>query len=128
MSSSEKCLVVLVEDDESIRAAFSDILSAEGYDVLAYASGREALDSLDREPSLILLDWMMPGMSGEEFLHARAREPRVQESPVVVVSAMSSYLSKVPGISALIPKPIDVDELLGVVKNHCRRAPLSALG
>ncbi len=119
---SDTCLVVLVEDDECIRATFSEILECEGYDVLAFSNGRDALDGLDdRRPCLILLDWMMPEMSGEEFLEARA-DGAAGDSPVVVVSAVSHRARKAKGVAALLNKPVDLDGLLSVVKHHCRNA------
>jgi CheY-like chemotaxis protein len=122
-TANENCLVVLVEDDEGIRSAFAEVLQAEGYEVLAFANGREALDGLDRSPCLILLDWMMPVMSGRQFLEARSTSRNATESPVVVVSAMEP--DPVPGVDGLVGKPIDVESLLSVVRRYCRhgRAP-----
>jgi CheY-like chemotaxis protein len=123
---SENCLIVLVEDDDAIRSTFAELLEGEGYDVLAFANGREALDGLEGEkrPCLILLDWMMPEMSGEQFLAARALDPVHQRSPVVVVSAMAQRARAVPGVAAQLSKPVDLEGLLAVVRRHCRRGGL----
>lgn len=118
-SCSENCLVVLVEDDDAIRSTFAEVLQSEGYDVLAFANGREALEGLDRRPCLILLDWMMPEMNGEQFLQARASSSPAGESPVVVVSAVAHWIRKIPGVSALVNKPVDIDGLLQIVRCHC---------
>jgi DNA-binding response OmpR family regulator len=116
-------LVVLVDDDDAIREAFTEVLESEGYDVRAYRDGREAIEGLgdDSGPCLILLDWMMPVMNGEQFLEARGTSLR--ETPVVVVSAISRLLARgVPGVAELVEKPIDIDVLLNVVRRHSRKA------
>ncbi|HEY8278210.1 MAG TPA: response regulator [Bdellovibrionota bacterium] len=132
-SCAKNCLIVLVEDDELIRSAFSEVLQLEGYEVLAFANGREAmigLHSQERAPCLILLDWMMPQMNGEEFLEARSgcSDSGLKRSPVVVVSAeVSRALQRAAGVAELIDKPVDLDRLLNVVSLHCRRpAAISA--
>ena len=115
--------VVLVEDDEFIRQAFSDLLVSEGYRVRAFSNGLEALKGLanHKPPCLILLDWMMPVMDGEHFLASRIKCGKlIMETPVVVVSAMTSWIRKRPGISEMLSKPVDVDNLLQVVRDHCR--------
>jgi DNA-binding response OmpR family regulator len=122
---AENCLVVLVEDDDAIRTTFAEVLESEGYDVLAFANGRQALEGLDRRPCLILLDWMMPEMGGEQFLEARAAGTPAGETPVVVVSAVPHWVRKVPGVAGLMAKPVDLDGLLSVVRRHCRHAQAS---
>ena len=73
-NSPDNFLVVLVEDDDCIRMAFAEILESEGYEVLTFNNGREAIEGLMgfEEPCLILLDWMMPEMNGAQFLEARS--------------------------------------------------------
>ena len=113
-------LVVLVDDDDSIREAFTEVLESEGYDVRGYRDGREAIEALvDNKPGpcLILLDWMMPVMNGEEFLEARGSALR--ETPVVVVSAIARHLTcGVPGVAELVEKPIDIEVLINLVRRH----------
>jgi CheY-like chemotaxis protein len=111
--------VLVVEDDEDIRAAIAEILEGEGYDVVIAANGSEALEELQhmRRPSLILLDLMMPVMNGHEFL-ARIREtPRLQGVPVLVLTAVSTEAP--PGARGLLRKPFIVEELLDAVQNLC---------
>ncbi len=116
--------VALIEDDEGIRSTFAELLAAEGYDVLSYANGREALDGLKTQerPCLILLDWMMPVMNGEEFLTERNRsnDPVLCHSPVVVVSAMARWMKMLPGMADLVGKPVDIEQLLRIVREHSR--------
>ncbi|WP_163999206.1 response regulator [Pyxidicoccus caerfyrddinensis] len=111
--------VLVVEDDEDIRAAIAEILEGEGYDVVIAANGSEALEELQhmRRPCLILLDLMMPVMNGHEFL-ARIREtPRMQGVPVLVLTAVSTEAP--PGARGLLRKPFIVEELLDAVQNLC---------
>jgi CheY-like chemotaxis protein len=111
--------VLVVEDDEDIRAAIAEILEGEGYEVTIAANGSEALDELLHmpRPCLILLDLMMPVMNGHEFL-ARLREvPRMQAVPVLVLTAVSTEAP--PGARGLLRKPFIVEELLDAVQTLC---------
>ena len=121
---SENCLVVLVEDDEAIRLVFGELLRSEGYEVLTFANGREALEGLHgtRNPCLILLDWMMPEMNGEQFLRARTTHETAGKSPVVIVSAVTNWIQPTPGAEERLPKPVDIDDFLRVVHSHCRHS------
>ena len=122
--------VLIVEDDADLRQAVCQILEEEGYRVRSAADGAEALAALEheREPCLILLDLMMPGMNGWEFLERKNRHRRFETFPVVVVSA---YLDRPPAgmpafaaphlkVDAVIRKPLDLNELVETV---ARRAP-----
>lgn len=117
-------LVYVVDDDDSIREAFSEVLTESGYDVHSYRNGREATDALEHaeRPNLILLDWMMPVMSGAEFL----RQQSTGEIPVVVVSAFGGSLGKIPGVRELVTKPLGLLDLLRTVERHCREPELPA--
>ena len=114
--------VLVVEDDEDIRAAIAEILEGEGYDVTVAANGSEALDELQtmRRPRLILLDLMMPVMNGHEFLAHIRETPRMQGVPVLVLTAVSTEAP--PGARGLLRKPFIVEELLDAVQNLCGTA------
>jgi DNA-binding NtrC family response regulator len=121
--SAEKNLVVLVDDDEGIREAFADVLETEGYEVLRFGNGLEAIEGLEHllGPCLILLDWMMPKMNGQQFLDARAGI--LLDSPVVVVSAVARTIKAAnQGVAELVEKPIDIDVLLNLVRRHCPKS------
>lgn len=77
-------------------------------------------------PCLILLDWMMPVMDGEQFLRAREKKTAAAESPVVVVSAVPQWAKQADGVAGLLGKPVDLDRLLGAVRAHCKRPPGAA--
>jgi CheY-like chemotaxis protein len=83
-------LVLLVDDDAGIRAALTDFLLDEGFVVHTAQNGREALEWLrgnGSQPTVVLLDLMMPVMDGRAFLDVRASDPELARIPVVVVSA-----------------------------------------
>lgn len=108
--------VFIVEDDADTRECLGDILSEEGYSVYTAANGLEALALLSGIPApcLILLDLMMPGMNGWDFLEAMRGVPGVPEVPVVIVSAYEA-----PAGYPVLRKPVSLDELLRVVERHC---------
>jgi CheY-like chemotaxis protein len=85
--------VLLVEDDLDIRDVLQDVLEGEGYDVIPAANGKQALDflTLNDPPGadLVILDLMMPLISGWEVLEQMARNPRLVDIPVIVVSAVA---------------------------------------
>lgn len=79
---------MLVDDSEEMLAVYTHILHRENYRVLRSRSGAEALEMLTAEaPDLIVLDYMMPGMSGRDVLARLRAEPRTQRIPVVILTA-----------------------------------------
>lgn len=103
--------IAVIEDDVHISDMLGELLSREGYRVLRAYSGTEALYLLSQqEPDLILLDLMLPGLSGEELL------PRIQGTPVIVLSAKLDVEDKVKallsGAADYMTKPFDPQELL----------------
>ena len=108
--------VLLVEDDKDIRDAMSALLESEGYTVLTAGNGEEALRILDRgQPCVVLLDLMMPVMSGAELLEVVRQDAALARVPIVVVSAWPEEASRLNGTCAFVKKPIDLAELLSVV-------------
>lgn len=110
--------VLLVEDEPVTRALMATILASQGFPAALAENGREALDYLlsSAAPSVILLDLMMPVMSGWEFLAAKALVPSLVAIPVVVVSACSDYPA---GTVGTLHKPVDFGELRGTLKRYC---------
>jgi CheY-like chemotaxis protein len=101
-----------VDDDDDIREVIADILRAEGYEVVCASNGAKALEELhkERQPDLVLLDLMMPIMSGWEVLEAIQAQEALARIPVVVVSAMHA-----PGACEQLAKPVDLEHLLSTV-------------
>ncbi|MGH7270863.1 MAG: response regulator [Polyangiaceae bacterium] len=106
--------VLVVDDDDAIRDVVSEVLRDEGYDVACAANGEQALAALRREcpPDLMLLDLMMPVMSGWELLEQLQEHAGMCTTKIVVVSAMAS-----PGHWEHLAKPIDLGRLLDTVKH-----------
>ncbi len=118
--------VLLVEDDLDIRETVSAVLEAEGYTVLTAANGEEALTLLDRgQPCVVLLDLMMPVMTGWDFMEVVRKNKRLEDMPVVVVSAYSE--KKTEGVRRVLKKPLDVNKLLEAVAEYCCCPPKPAL-
>lgn len=107
----------MVDDETDIRQAVSEVLAEEGYEVAAARDGAEALAKARAfHPSLVLLDLMMPVMSGWEFRAAQKCDPELSEIPVVVLSA----ISREEGVDAqgFLAKPFDLEALLSAVRRY----------
>ena len=118
--------VLVVEDDWPIRAMLAELLEHAGYAVIEAGDGREALRRLrEQRPDLIILDLMLPGMSGWEFLN-RSREQRdAAKIPVVILSAIegkTDYPSTL-GVAAWFTKPMDNSSLLCAVEQLAGAPP-----
>jgi serine/threonine protein kinase/CheY-like chemotaxis protein len=111
--------VLVVEDDSSIREGIQSAVESEGFQAYGAANGRDALDVLHRipRPGLILLDLMMPVMSGWELLDSLRADDELAQIPVVIVSAVPDR-NKL-GASRVLRKPVEVNTLLNVVEEFC---------
>jgi CheY-like chemotaxis protein len=112
--------ILLVEDDYDVREALVETLRDRGYEVQTAADGEQALKVLrgGLRPGLILLDLMMPRMSGSEFRMAQVRDPELSVFPVVLLSADGRMEEKAQAlkVDGAVRKPIDLDELFGVIE------------
>jgi CheY-like chemotaxis protein len=131
MSAPPRLPLMIVDDDDDLRDVLADIMTAHGYEVAAFADARAALAALDSgvTPFLILLDLMMPGMSGWEFRAAQLEKTTLALIPVVVVTA-AGHLSDVPRTLSsveVLHKPIALENLLPVVARYAA-APRADLG
>ena len=113
--------ILIIDDDIQIGNLLEELLTRANYRVLRAYSGTEALLVLNREwPDLILLDLMLPGLSGEEVL------PKIKGIPVIVVSAKVDVQDKINlllgGAVDYMTKPFDTGELLARVQVQLRRA------
>lgn len=112
--------ILVVDDDRGIREAMELALQMEGYHVETAANGEEALRRLKtiERPCLILLDLMMPIMSGFEFLSMRQKDVLIAPIPVVIISAFPNEAQKVQA-QGFVKKPVNLDLLLALVKQYC---------
>jgi len=112
--------ILLVEDDFDVREALAETLREEGYAVECANDGVEALTYLrgGGRPGLILLDLMMPRMSGSEFRLLQKKDPMLSQYPVLLLSADGRMREKAVALetAGAIRKPIDLDELIGVIE------------
>ena len=129
--------ILVVDDDEDIRAAVEEVLRAEGYETCGASNGkeaREAIENADSRPDLILLDLMMPVMDGWDFLFWLDDRSELRDTPVAIMSAHpsirraldtaraqggESQLRLHGGERLLLPKPLSVLRLLSVVHDVC---------
>jgi two-component system alkaline phosphatase synthesis response regulator PhoP len=116
--------ILLVEDDPTLRQALTFNLSREGYEVTAAGNGEAALEAArNQRIDLVLLDVMLPGMSGVEVLRVMRREGII--TPVIVVSAKGDEIDRVVGLKVgaddYITKPFSRPELLARIEAVLRR-------
>ena len=111
--------MIVVEDDDEIRATLRDVLEAEGYEVHTAANGQVAMDLLPEvpRPCVMLVDLMMPVMSGWELVEALRKDRNFSKIPITIVSAVGGE-GRI-GDTRFIPKPIDLDRLLDAVNEDC---------
>jgi len=118
----QRGVIAIVDDDPDLRDAFSDVLRDAGYATIGFAGAREALAglrSLRVMPGLILLDLMMPGMSGWEFRDEQLNDPILRDVPVVVVTASGDLARQPISAAEILRKPLDIETLLAsVARNH----------
>lgn len=103
--------VLIVDDDAQFRRVVRLALAIRGYDVSEAANGREGVEQLQAHaPDLVLLDWQMPVMDGQETCR---RIRAVSRVPIIVVSAADRREEALAnGLSGCLAKPVDIDALL----------------
>lgn len=112
--------IAVIDDDLHINNMLCELLKREGYEVINAFSGGEALAVLEKTaPDLVLLDLMMPGLSGERVL------PKISDIPVIIMSAKADVGSKVElllsGAVDYVTKPFDTKELLARIQVQLRQ-------
>src|SRR4051794_7754460 len=116
--------ILIVEDNEDFRGLVRAALEAEGFTVREACDGEEALARLRESGSshcLMLMDLMMPGMTGWELVSAVRSDPLLRNNPIVVTTAVPEEAPS--GIDAILQKPFDLDALVRIVERHCTRVP-----
>lgn len=118
----EKEHVLIIEDDADIREGVRILLESENYDISEAENGRKGLDLLTEDTDLVILDVMMPGMSGLRTCEEIRKKSNV---PVLFLTAKAQESDKLIGLMAggddYLPKPFSYAELLGRVKALTRR-------
>jgi CheY-like chemotaxis protein len=120
MNAQPRHRVLIAEDDASIRRMLTVSLRKEGYQTVEACDGGEALEAMRAgQADLVVLDLMMPKVTGWEVLAGRAADPDLRSIPVIVITAeRGDQVTKIldDGITALLPKPFSLDALQALVK------------
>ena len=120
-SPSARARILLVEDDADLRESLCKAMEEAGYEVDGVRNGQEALEYLRREqpPCVVLLDLMMPVMTGWEFRDVQRGDPALSDIPVVILTADGRAQSKADslGVGRFLRKPVQLEELLGTVRS-----------
>jgi EAL domain-containing protein (putative c-di-GMP-specific phosphodiesterase class I)/DNA-binding response OmpR family regulator len=124
-TAGRRPVVLVVDDDASVRALFALVLDDAGCDVLRAGDGREALDALrGAEVDLVLLDASMPGMDGHATLAAIRDDPATAATAVLLVTGTTDVADRIRGLDAgaddYLEKPVDPEELVARVRAHLR--------
>ena len=119
--------ILIVEDEEPLTMLLRYNLEAEGYEVETAARGDEADTKLkESTPDLVVLDWMLPGLSGIELCRRLRARPETRQLPIIMLTARGEESEKVRGLATgaddYIVKPFSVPELLARVRALLRRA------
>ena len=125
--------VLLVEDEPAQREMLTYNLEAEGFDVITADNGEDGLILVDEnDPDLIVLDWMMPQLSGIEVCRRLKSNSKTRQIPVIMLSARAEEVDRVRGLETgaddYVVKPYSVIELMARVKAHLRRIRAAAVG
>ena len=118
--------ILIVEDEQPIREMVMFALAGAGYEVREAADAREAQACIaERLPDLILLDWMLPGISGIDFARRLKRDELTRELPVIMLTARAEEEDKVQGLESgsddYITKPFSPRELVARIRAVMRR-------
>ena len=110
--------ILIVEDDPDIRASLRDAFEDEGYLVRCAENGRAGLESLRNEarPSAVVLDLLMPVMTGNELYDAMQADPALSGIPVIV---STSEPHRAPSGCPVVKKPIDLRAMLAAIERLC---------
>lgn len=124
---STQTSVLVVEDEEAVRELLVATLEGAGYEALEAGDANQAQRLIgDETPSLVLLDWMLPGMNGLEFTRWLKRDEGLRSVPIIMLTARGEENAKVQGLEAgvddYVTKPFSTRELLARIKAVLRRA------
>ena len=132
MSAQQPC-VLLVEDEGAQREVLTYNLEAEGFRVVSAETGDEAMLMVAEEgPDLMVLDWMLPNVSGIEICRRVKADPDTRHIPIIMLSARSDESDRVRGLETgaddYVVKPYSVVELMARVRTQLRRTRPAAVG
>lgn len=119
--------ILIVEDEPAIREMIAYALRTQSYEPILAQDGKEAIDAIDGKiPDLILLDWMLPGMTGLELVRRFRRESTTKEIPIIMLTAKGEEADRIAGfdtgVDDYVVKPFSARELLARIKAVLRRS------
>ena len=125
--------ILVVEDEPAQRDVLTYNLEAEGFEVVSAEDGEEALLLVaETDPDIIVLDWMLPGISGIEICRRLKTRPETATIPVLMLSARSEEVDRVRGLETgaddYVVKPYSVMELMARVRSQLRRVRPASVG
>lgn len=125
-------LILIVEDEPAIHQILAYNLQAEGFRTRVVESGDDVqLAIADEMPDLVLLDWMLPGLSGIDVCRVLRTKPETRELPVIMLTARGEESERVRGLSTgaddFIVKPFSVPEVIARIKSILRRVRPAAV-
>jgi CheY-like chemotaxis protein len=113
----DEACVLIVDDEEDIRETLREAIEMAGCTAITASNGADALKVLEtRRPCLIVLDLLMPVMTGIEMIEVMRKQPALAAVPVLV---SSSVPNRAPAGVPVLPKPIDIDKFWARVKDSC---------
>ena len=131
--SANQPTVLVVDDEHAQREVLAYNLEAEGFRVARAENGEEAMIVVDEAmPDIIVLDWMMPNLSGREVCRRLKSRPETRNIPIIMLSARAEEVDKVRGLETgaddYVIKPYSVIELMARVRSQLRRVRPSTVG
>lgn len=125
---TQKTNILVVEDDPALSRLICYNLEKQDYEVRLAADGQDALEQIARRmPDLVLLDWMLPGVSGIEVCRRLREQPKTRTLPVIMLSARGQETDSVRGLDTgaddYLVKPFGMETLFARVKAILRRVP-----
>ena len=133
MVASDRPTILVVEDEPAQREVLSYNFEAEGFRVSTASNGEEALILVDEvSPDVIVLDWMLPNVSGIEVCRRLKTRPETRGVPIIMLSARSEEVDRVRGLETgaddYVIKPYSLVELMARVRTHLRRTRPAVVG
>lgn len=133
MNSKSQPHVLIVEDEAAQREVLGYNLEAEGFRTTRAEDGEQALLMIDEDtPDVIVLDWMLPNLSGIEVCRRLKTRPETRQVPIIMLSARTEEVDKVRGLETgaddYVVKPYSVSELMARVRTQLRRVRPSTVG
>ncbi|NRB01269.1 MAG: phosphate regulon transcriptional regulator PhoB, partial [Rhodobacteraceae bacterium] len=131
--SADQPRVLVVEDEPAQREVLAYNLEAEGFEVFKAESGDEAMLLFEEaQPDVVVLDWMLPGVSGIEVCRRLKSRPESRTVPIIMLSARSEEVDRVRGLETgaddYVVKPYSVVELMARVRTQLRRTRPATVG